>query len=222
MQINTFLVNTLKISNKQATLLIADKKVLIDNEIALQKQVINHFSNIVCNAIELQKASIKFCFSYYKPVGVESTMNAAIPNNLSEVLPINEHFFPVGRLDKLSEGLMLLTNDGELYNRLTDPKKNVEKEYEVEVNQPIDTLFILRMESGIEIMGKKTAPCKVFNIDMNTFNIILTEGKNRQIRRMCYKLGYEVVNLKRIRIANVHLGQLMPGNYSKLSIEYLY
>ncbi|MBC7388991.1 MAG: pseudouridine synthase [Opitutaceae bacterium] len=155
----------------------------------------------------------KIYVAYYKPVGVESTLNKNIANNLADAIPIPERLFPLGRLDKASEGLMILTNDGKIYNGVTNSKNQKEKEYEVKVDQLITEDFLQKMSSGIEIMGQVTKPCEIRKVDEFTFNIILTQGLNRQIRRMCYKLSYEVTNLKRIRIMNVLLGNLKIGGF---------
>jgi 23S rRNA pseudouridine2604 synthase len=122
---------------------------------------------------------------------------------------LNVDFFPLGRLDKESEGLMILTNDGSIYREVTSSK--VDKEYIVEVNDMLTNEVILKLSNGIEIMGVKTKPAIVELIDTFNFRIILRQGLNRQIRRMCYKLGYNVLSLKRIRIGNVFLGNLVPN-----------
>ncbi|MBC7389802.1 MAG: pseudouridine synthase [Opitutaceae bacterium] len=159
----------------------------------------------------------KIYIAYYKPVGIESTLNKSIENNLADALPIAERLFPLGRLDKASEGLMILTNDGKIYNGVTNSKNQKEKEYEVKVDQAITEDFLLKMSTGIEIMGQITKACVAKKIDEFTFSIILTQGLNRQIRRMCYKLGYEVTYLRRIRIMNLTLGNLEKGEFRYLT-----
>ena len=159
----------------------------------------------------------KIYIAYYKPEGIESTLNKNIENNLADAISIKERLFPLGRLDKASEGLMILTNDGKIYNGVTNSKNDKEKEYEVKVDLQIDDEFILKMGSGIEIMGQITKSCIVKKIDRNTFNITLKQGLNRQIRRMCYKLNFEVINLKRLRIMNITLDNLKPGELRYLN-----
>lgn len=132
-------------------------------------------------------------------------------------LPIK--VFPVGRLDKDSEGLLLLTNDGGLYNKITHDKQHQEKEYIVTVDKAITEEAITLMSSGVKILGRITRPAKIKLIDDFTFQIILTQGINRQIRRMCYKTGYEVTSLKRIRIINILLNDLAPGEWRAVSKE---
>ena len=167
----------------------------------------------------------KFTYlKFYKPRGIESTLNKSIQGNLSTFIKRNEKLFPVGRLDKDSEGLMILTNDGNFYKHVTSKNNNVEKEYIVAVGKPVTEEFIGKMSAGIKIMGKITKPAKLHqpsSINPYTFNIILTEGMNRQIRRMCYKLGYEVLSLKRIRIGNIRSEGLAEGRQEEIKSEFI-
>ncbi|HWZ21593.1 MAG TPA: pseudouridine synthase, partial [Cytophagaceae bacterium] len=134
-----------------------------------------------------------------------------------EALPsLPKPFFPIGRLDKESEGLLLLTNDGHFYRQIAPPDAFKEKEYIVKVDKLLIDEAIQQLASGVIIMGQKTRAAEVFKVDNFTFRIILTQGLNRQIRRMCYKLGYEVVSLKRIRIMSIELGNLNPGEFYAL------
>jgi 23S rRNA pseudouridine2604 synthase len=205
MQINSFLVRQLKISHQQVKCDIALGYVLIDDKIAIQKQKINLINTITYKQELIQEGKQLFYYAYHKPVGVESTLNKEIADNLIEATGIQEYFFPIGRLDKASEGLMILTNDGNLYKKIVNIEYAIEKIYEVEVDREIDQEFILRMAEGIVIMGSSTKPCKVSMLSNRTFSITLIEGRNRQIRRMCYKLGYEVLSLKRIAIGKLSL-----------------
>lgn len=159
----------------------------------------------------------------YKPRGIECTLNSAIENNLHTVFPFEKKLFPVGRLDKESEGLLLMTDDGRVFTDIADSEREKEKEYEVTVDLAVTAEFIRRMSEGIQIMGKMTRPAQVtvFSGDQFSFRIILTQGLNRQIRRMCYKLGYEVTKLKRIRIVNIELGNLKSGEAVPLTEEEL-
>ncbi len=218
MQINSFLVRQLKLSHQQIKEDINLGHVLIDNKTALQKQEISALNTIKYKQEILQEGKQLFYYAYHKPVGVESTLNKAIANNLIEATGIQEYFFPIGRLDKASEGLMILTNDGNLYKQIVDVTSAIEKIYEVEVEKEIDKEFILKMAEGIVIMGSSTKPCKVSMLSNRTFSITLIEGKNRQIRRMCYKLGYEVLVLKRIVISKLSLDDLPVGHYKTILI----
>ena len=129
----------------------------------------------------------------------------------------DDRIYPVGRLDKDSEGLLLLTNDGDIVNRILRASERHEKEYEVVVDKPITLDFIRKMESGVEILGTKTLPCRLMKKGEKAFNIILTQGLNRQIRRMCEALGYRVRSLRRIRIMHLRLGNLKLGQWRNLS-----
>ena len=206
MNINKLLVKRLQISTQQSIIYIEKKMVKIDGIIATQKQIVTKNNVVVCNDTLVQDVKQLFYFAYHKPRGIESTQSKSIPNNLSDAVDLNVDFFPLGRLDKESEGLMILTNDGSIYREVTSSK--VDKEYIVEVNDMLTDEVILKLSNGIEIMGVKTKPAIVELIDTFNFRIILRQGLNRQIRRMCYKLGYNVLSLKRIRIGNVFLNDL--------------
>jgi len=152
-----------------------------------------------------------------KPVGVTCTTEAHIEDNIIELVGYPERIFPIGRLDKDSEGLILLTNDGDIVNEILRSENNHEKEYVVTVDRPITDLSLKMMASGVKIMGELTKPCKVGRIDQKSFRMILTQGLNRQIRRMCSALGYKARRLQRVRIMNIHLGTLGSGQWRHLS-----
>ncbi len=211
MHINSFLVRQLKLSHQQIKEDINANVVFIDDKIALQKQEISALNTIKYKQEILQKAKQLFYSAYHKPVGVESTLNKEIASNLIEATGIQDYFFPIGRLDKASQGLMILTNDGQLYKEIIDVTSTIEKIYEVEVEQEVTDDFIRKMSTGVMIMGSYTKPCEVLKMASNKFKITLIEGRNRQIRRMCYKLGYEVLVLKRIGIGNLKLGDIAVG-----------
>jgi 23S rRNA pseudouridine2604 synthase len=152
-----------------------------------------------------------------KPVGVTCTTESHIEDNIIDLIGHSERIFPIGRLDKDSEGLILLTNNGDIVNDILRSENNHEKEYIVTVDRPITELSLQMMADGVKIMGKLTKPCKVRRIDQLTFRMILTQGLNRQIRRMCSALGYKAQRLQRVRIMNVHLGTLNPGEWRHLT-----
>ncbi len=152
-----------------------------------------------------------------KPVGVTCTTEAHIEDNIIELVGYPERIFPIGRLDKDSEGLILLTNDGDIVNEILRSENNHEKEYIVTVDRPITDLSLTMMAGGVKIMGELTKPCKVRRIDQQSFRMILTQGLNRQIRRMCSALGYKARRLQRVRIMNIHLGTLGSGQWRHLS-----
>ena len=208
-----FLVKRLSISNKNALTLILEGKILINGITVFENIEINSQDRIVFEGNILQEGKQLIYIAFYKPRGIETTLNTEIPDNLKDILPFEENLFPVGRLDKDSEGLLLLTNDGSLFDKTLRSEHQTEKEYLVKVDKVIDNDFILKMSSGINILGKITLPCQVEKMDDFTFKITLIQGINRQIRRMCYKLGYEVLELKRIRIGDILLGDLKPGDF---------
>jgi 23S rRNA pseudouridine2604 synthase len=152
-----------------------------------------------------------------KPVGITCTTESHIENNIIDLVGHAERIFPIGRLDKDSEGLILLTNNGDIVNEILRSENNHEKEYIVTVDRPITDLSLKMMASGVKIMGQLTKPCRVSRIDQASFRMILTQGLNRQIRRMCSALGYKAQRLKRVRIMNIHLGTLGSGQWRPLT-----
>jgi 23S rRNA pseudouridine2604 synthase len=152
-----------------------------------------------------------------KPVGVTCTTESHIEDNIIDLIGHSERIFPIGRLDKDSEGLILLTNNGDIVNDILRSENNHEKEYIVTVDRSITELSLQMMAGGVKIMGELTKPCKVRRIDQLTFRMILTQGLNRQIRRMCSALGYKAQRLQRVRIMNIHLGTLNPGEWRHLT-----
>jgi 23S rRNA pseudouridine2604 synthase len=152
-----------------------------------------------------------------KPVGITCTTEADVEDNIIDLVGYSERIFPIGRLDKDSEGLILLTNNGDIVNEILRSENNHEKEYIVTVDRPITELSLQMMASGVKIMGELTKPCKVSRIDQKSFRMILTQGLNRQIRRMCSALGYKAQRLERVRIMNIHLGELGSGQWRPLT-----
>lgn len=159
--------------------------------------------------------------AFNKPVGLVCTTDRKERDNIIDYINFPKRIFPIGRLDKESEGLIFLTSDGDIVNKILRAGNNHEKEYIVTVDKPITEGFIEAMSKGVRILGTVTKKCKTSQISKNAFRIILTEGMNRQIRRMCEVFGYEVVKLKRIRIMNVVLGSLPPGKWRHLTREEL-
>lgn len=217
----SFLAKQLRISNKEAIALISENHLSINGEIATKDQCV-YPTDFVCLKEEtIQDAKQLHYIAFYKPRGIECTLNPDIPDNLLTVFTFPEHLFPVGRLDKESEGLLILTNDGKYYNKIVHSKHHIEKEYEVRVDKPLTENALNQLRCGIEIMGQTTRPCIVNQVDESCFNIILTQGLNRQIRRMCYKLEYEVLELKRIRVANIQLEKIKVGEWKVLGSTHL-
>jgi 23S rRNA pseudouridine2604 synthase len=154
--------------------------------------------------------------AFNKPVGIECTTNQSVRNNIVDYINYPERIFPIGRLDKASEGLIFMTNDGDIVNKILRARNNHEKEYIVTVDKPITDRFIQKMGNGVPILDTVTRKCKVEQISKYIFKIVLTQGLNRQIRRMCEYLGYEVTALKRIRIINISL-DIQVGRYRDLT-----
>lgn len=207
------LVKKMQISNARAKEIIVAKKVLVNAVNVNDNILIKETDRVELNGEVIQEGKKLIYVALYKPRGIECTLNPKVPNNLKELVNFEEKLFPVGRLDKESEGLLILTNDGYLFNKTINPKSEVEKEYIVTVNKVITDDFIFKMSRGVEILGQITLPCFVQKMDDFTFKIILVQGLNRQIRRMCYKLDYLVTSLKRVRIGNVLIKNLQPGEW---------
>jgi 23S rRNA pseudouridine2604 synthase len=167
------------------------------------------------NLVGAKKKAIYIALN--KPVGITCTTEAHVADNIVRFVGHSERIFPVGRLDKDSEGLILLTNDGDIVNEILRSENEHEKEYVVSVNRPITDLSLRMLASGVKIMGMTTKPCRVERVDAETFRLVLTQGLNRQIRRMCSALGYRVRRLQRVRIISIHVGALRAGEWRYLS-----
>jgi 23S rRNA pseudouridine2604 synthase len=167
------------------------------------------------DSIGLKKKQVYIALN--KPVGIICTTEAHIEDNIIDHVGFPERIFPVGRLDRDSEGLILLTNNGDIVNEILRSENNHEKEYLVTVDRPITDLSLLMLADGVKIMGEVTKPSKVARVNAQSFRIILTQGLNRQIRRMCSALGYKAQRLQRVRIMNIHLGNLQPGQWRHLT-----
>jgi 23S rRNA pseudouridine2604 synthase len=167
------------------------------------------------NLVGAKKKAIYIALN--KPVGITCTTEAHVKDNIVRFVGHSERIFPVGRLDKDSEGLILLTNDGDIVNEILRSENEHEKEYVVSVNRPITDLALNMLAGGVKIMGVTTKPCKVERVDAETFRLVLTQGLNRQIRRMCSALGYRVRRLQRVRIISIHVGALRAGEWRYLS-----
>jgi 23S rRNA pseudouridine2604 synthase len=215
--VQRFLVQHLGVSNKVVAEMVAAGRVLVNGLEVDVKHYLEKTDELVldCNVIKSKERLVYLL--YHKPRGVECTLNPDIADNLTLYLDFPERVFPVGRLDKDSEGLLLLTNDGNVYNQIADSESGQEKEYEVEVDLTITPQFIHQMANGIVIMGKMTLPTQVWPVGEKRFGIVLRQGLNRQIRRMCHKLGYKVTRLVRTRIVNFKLGDLPLGKWREIS-----
>ena len=184
-----------------------------------QKVTLKDIVKVNGQIISREEEQIVIAFN--KPVGVECTTDSGNPDNIVDFIGYPKRIYPIGRLDKNSQGLILLTNDGSLVNHILKASNYHEKEYVVTVDKPIGDEFVQKMSSGVEILNQVTRPCKVTKVNKHTFHIILTQGLNRQIRRMCETLGYKVQKLKRIRIMDIYLGNLPLGQYRNVTDEEL-
>ncbi|RNI27575.1 pseudouridine synthase [Rufibacter immobilis] len=214
-----FVVQKARFSNKEAAHCIAAGRVLVNGQKGYLNQVLLPEDTVTLDGAVIKAPQAFIYLAYYKPRGVESTLNPNIENNLAQALGLKERVFPVGRLDKESEGLMLLTNDGVFYNRISHSDNHQEKEYVVTVNKALTSEVIAQLAAGVEIMGQKTRPAQVAQVGEKAFRIVLTQGLNRQIRRMCYKLGYEVERLVRVRVVSIEVGELQPGEWREFHLE---
>lgn len=215
--LNKYISSTGICSRREAEKLIIDGKVTINGKpTQLGNRVFD--GDIVKINGQLLKSKPKTLYiAYNKPVGIVCTTDSKERNNIVRAINHSERLFPIGRLDKPSQGLIFLTNDGDIVNKILRAGNNHEKEYIVTVNKPITQEFLQKMSNGIPILGTITKKCYVEKLNDFTFKIILTQGLNRQIRRMCEYLDFEVTKLKRTRIMNVSLGNLNSGEWRELT-----
>lgn len=223
-RLNKYLAECGVCSRREADRLISEGRVTVNGVKAAMGFKIAGTERITVNGKVLQAPEEKKVLAYYKPVGVTCTeKDKHAEKKITDALHYPVRVTYAGRLDKESEGLMILTNDGELIDRMMRGANRHEKEYIVKVNKEITEAFILNMEKGIWLkeLEVTTRPCSAAKTGKYTFRIVLTQGLNRQIRRMCNALGYEVRSLKRIRIMNIELNALKPGQYRELIGEEL-
>jgi 23S rRNA pseudouridine2604 synthase len=205
-RINKFLSETGFCSRREADKLIEQGIVSINGIVPEMGAKISPTDEVRVNGkLVREKREKRIYLAFNKPPGIECTTNLEVRDNIVDYINYPERIFPIGRLDKASEGLLFMTNDGDIVNKILRARNNHEKEYIVTVNRPITDRFIERMANGIPILDTITRKCKVEQISKNVFRIILTQGLNRQIRRMCEFLDYEVTALKRTRIINISL-----------------
>ncbi len=216
-RINKYLSEVGFCSRRKADDYISDGRVYINGKPALLGSKVNIGDEISVDGEIIQyKDKKKVYIAFNKPVGIECTGNHKVKDNIIDYIKHKERLFTIGRIDKQSEGLILLTNDGDIVNNVLRAENRKEKEYIVTVNKKITTEFIDKMRKGVRIMGRITKKCFVKKIHENRFKIILTQGMNRQIRRMCEVLGYRVTKLKRVRIMDIHLDTKV-GEYRNLN-----
>lgn len=216
-RINKYLSEAGYCSRRQADRLVEEGRVTIDGKIAQMGDKVTDDQKVMVGKQRVLREEPFIMIALNKPKGIVCTTAEVEKDNVVRFLNFKQRIYPVGRLDKDSEGLLLLTNQGELANELMKARNYHEKEYVVRVNKPLTKDFIKAMRSGVPILDTVTRPCKVRYVDKYTFEIILTQGLNRQIRRMCEYFGYRVVALKRIRIVNIELGKLKTGQWRYLT-----
>ena len=216
-RINKYLSEVGFCSRRKADDYISDGRVYINGKPALLGSKVSIEDEISVDGEIIQnKDKKKVYIAFNKPVGIECTGNNKVKDNIIDYINHKERLFTIGRIDKQSEGLILLTNDGDIVNNVLRAENRKEKEYIVTVNKKITTEFIDKMRKGVRILGRITRKCFVKKIHENRFKIILTQGMNRQIRRMCEVLGYRVTKLKRVRIMDIHLDTKV-GEYRNLN-----
>ncbi|HOZ73707.1 MAG TPA: 23S rRNA pseudouridine(2604) synthase RluF [Flavobacterium sp.] len=216
-RLNKFIGETGYCSRREADALIAEGRVTINGIVPEMGTKVSPNDEVRIDGKLIRDNNEQLVYlAFNKPVGIECTTNLEVPENIVDYINYPKRIFPIGRLDKASEGLIFMTNDGDIVNKILRARNNHEKEYTVTVDKPITSRFIERMGNGVPILDTVTRKCKVEQISKYNFKIILTQGLNRQIRRMCEYLGYEVTALKRIRIINISL-DLPVGRYRELT-----
>jgi len=217
MRVNKYISEAGKASRRGADKLITEGRVTINGKRAKIGDQVEPGDDVLVNGAPVRVARNNVYIALNKPIGITSTTEKNVKGNIIDLVNHPLRIFNIGRLDKDSEGLILLTNDGDIVNEILRSENKHEKEYIVSVDKPITPEFVKNMSEGVKILGTKTLPCEVRPLSKFDFQIILTQGLNRQIRRMCEELGYNVYRLQRTRIMNIHLGNLPPGQWRDLS-----
>ena len=221
-RLNKYIAECGVCSRREADRLIEEGRVTVNGKTANMGIKVSFADEVIVNGRKLTKKEEKVVLAYYKPIGITCTEKDRFADRtLKDAFDYPIRVTYAGRLDRETEGLLLMTNDGELINRLMKGSNEHEKEYYVKVTNKLSSDFKEKMENGVFLseLNRKTKPCKVDIIGPYTFRIILTQGLNRQIRRMCSELGYKVDALQRVRVANISLGKLRPGTFRKLTKE---
>ncbi|MGG7178859.1 23S rRNA pseudouridine(2604) synthase RluF [Clostridium paraputrificum] len=220
-RLNKYISETGICSRREADRLVEAGRVTIDGVKATMGMKVSEGQVVKVDGKLISKVDELVYIALNKPVGITCTTDKKVKGNIVDFVGHSKRIFHIGRLDKDSQGLILLTNDGDIVNKILRAGNNHEKEYIVTVNRPIDDEFVRKMSSGVRILGTVTKECYVKQEGHCTFRIILTQGMNRQIRRMCEEIGFEVVKLKRIRIMNIKLGDLKIGQWRDLTVKEL-
>jgi 23S rRNA pseudouridine2604 synthase len=216
-RLNKFLSETGVCSRREADAWIEAGRVQVNGVTAVLGMQVAEGDEVLLDGKPVAARPQRVYLALNKPVGIECTTDRDVPGNIVDFVGYHERIFPIGRLDKDSEGLILLTNDGDIVNRVLRAEHGHEKEYIVSVDRPLTPEFLAGMARGVPILGTVTNPAKVRQIGRNTFRIVLTQGLNRQIRRMCEHFDYTVRRLQRVRIMHIHLGDLPVGKWRPLT-----
>ncbi|UAL52240.1 pseudouridine synthase [Metabacillus dongyingensis] len=218
MRINKYISETGCCSRRETDRLIADCRITINGVTCEAGDTVAEGDIVLIDGSPIPPKAIPVYLALNKPVGITCTAAKDVKGNIIDFMDFPERIFPVGRLDKASEGLILLTNDGAIVNKIMRSEHGHEKEYLVKVDKPFDDDFILGMSGGVEILGVTTKSCTVERISDCEFRIILTQGLNRQIRRMCKVFGYKIERLERKRIMNLSVEGLSSGEWRELTV----
>lgn len=219
--LNKYISSTGICSRREADQWIADGRVQLNGQTARKGNRVQQGDIVMLDGKPLGSKPQPVYIALHKPLGITCTTDTKDPDNIIDFIGHPCRIFPVGRLDKFSSGLILLTNDGDWVNPILRQENNHEKEYLVTLHEVVSEHFVQQMANGIPMLGTVTKKCKVEKMGRHRFRIILTQGLNRQIRRMCEYLGCTVKHLKRVRIMHIHLGSLKPGEWRELTPEEL-
>jgi 23S rRNA pseudouridine2604 synthase len=217
MRLNKYLGESGACSRREADPGIAAGRVTVNGSVAVLGTQVTEDDVVLVDGTALRAKPTRVYLALNKPMGIECTTDRDVPGNIVDFVGHRERIFPIGRLDKDSEGLILLTNDGDVVNTVLRAENEHEKEYVVVVDRPLTPEFLAGMARGVPILDTVTNPCKLTQAGRNTFRIVLTQGLNRQIRRMCEHFGYTVRSLQRVRIMHVRLGELPIGRWRYLT-----
>ena len=219
MRLNKFVSESGVASRRAADRLVEEGRITINGRVAVLGDKVLEGDVVCVDGKAISRKTTDVVIAFNKPRGLTCTSSPDDPDNVIDFIGYPQRIYSIGRLDKDSEGLLLLTNNGELANAVMRSRGEHEKEYIVTVDHDITDAFVKRMSSGVEILGRTTKRCEVRKLSDRQFGIVLRQGLNRQIRRMCGTLGYTVVNLRRVRIMNIRLGDLPTGKYRDLTEE---
>ena len=218
-RINKYFTEQGYCSRRAADKMIGNGLVRINGRVAVLGDQVTDEDTVTVDGCVVKRRPCPVYLAYHKPVGVTCTTELHVEGNILQAVGHPERIFPIGRLDKDSSGLILLTNDGDIVNLILRAEFGHEREYRVTLDRPYTPTFLRCLEQGVLVQGEKTRPCRTARVNAATFRIMLTEGRNRQIRRMCSALGHRVVRLVRVRIMHIRLGDLPVGKWRELTLR---